>query len=192
VSQVAVWEGDLRSGQLPGVCCRTGAPADAQMRVAFSSAPGWIYLLILAGGLIFLIVYYAVAKRARGRLPVTLRERRRVGLLRLSPLLVILIALAMMIGSTAIPDTGTGGVVALFGLLLIVVAIVLALVIRRMIVRGKVFEDPSTKARWVELKGVHPAFAEAVNDFYRAGRPLAAPAMAATLPPTWHQGGVAG
>jgi hypothetical protein len=51
---------------LPRVCVRHGEPADRHKRVLFrSKTPGWTYLLIVLGVIVFAIVAAVMQKRVK-------------------------------------------------------------------------------------------------------------------------------
>ena len=73
-------------GDLPDVCMRCGAPAAVYKDKSFSWFPGWIYILILAGLLVFLILAVVLTKYRRVCVPLCERHKnhwlnRQLGLL---------------------------------------------------------------------------------------------------------------
>ncbi|HSK24560.1 MAG TPA: hypothetical protein VK906_15350 [Egicoccus sp.] len=66
VSHERFWYGDL-----PPICVKTGAPAHGTVRVTFERMPGWTLLLLFAGIFPFFIAAMFVRERVQGRVPVT-------------------------------------------------------------------------------------------------------------------------
>lgn len=167
-----VWAGDLRGGALPHVCVVTGEPTEDSLKYRFSTSPTWVLLLLLVGVLPYLIAVMATAKRAEGELPLVRRQHRRVRLTRwggwgtIGVAFVVFVVAAGLGSSTNDAMRSTAGLLALFALLLIVVGL-LGVILRGFLgIGGRVEGVPGVPDYWVTLRGVHPAFAEAVLRMY--------------------------
>lgn len=62
---------DLNEGKFPGVCAKSGEPADGMVGVKFGTTPGWTWILLLFGIFPFLIAAYFAQLRAQGLLPMS-------------------------------------------------------------------------------------------------------------------------
>jgi hypothetical protein len=74
VARVVLDLDEVKEGQLPAVCMKCGAPAEAQPRKLFSWHPGWVILLILVGLLVYVIVALILTKRRRVWTPLCRRH----------------------------------------------------------------------------------------------------------------------
>jgi MFS family permease len=122
------------SGQgLPRVCVRHGEPADRHKRVLFrSKTPGWTYLLVILGVIVFAIVAAVLQKRVKAPAwpfcprCADLRTRRLligIGLVVLSVVAVVVLAGALPADSSYGPLAVVAFVVLLFaGLIFIALA----------------------------------------------------------------------
>jgi hypothetical protein len=142
----------------PTVCTRHGEPAVEQKRVAFISRnPGWSYLLLLAGVIVFVIVASAIRKTVTAAAwPFCARctEERKRGLtvgLGIVAAGVVAIALAGVL-----PD-GPGALSVAVGILLLVIGCIVALRggSRTMRAAGHVVDRGQT----VQFDKAHEAFA---------------------------------
>lgn len=160
-------------GQLPQVCVLTGQPADGSYTETFRSPAGGQYWLLLLGLAPYVIVRLTTRQEARGKVPVTeaaftalerqARDRRR----RATLLIISGIALGLVAGPIgAGVAVGLGWALSLFALGLFVAGIVVDA--RTPLLRGHV----ERSGRWVVLENVHPAFAAAVEQQVRDGRPV--------------------
>jgi hypothetical protein len=160
----------FEEGRLPGICVVTGAPATSNLRRRFSTTPGWVGCLLFVSWFALLIAVVATRRRASGSLPVcntvALRVRRRHAIaVRLFILAVVVwlatfpVAAVPVFGPAASPlvlGLAAAGLAALCGS-----AFASTLEGAVLGSQGRVFVD-GFGARWVELRGVHPAFARAV------------------------------
>jgi hypothetical protein len=167
---VTVPVNSFEEGRLPSVCVVTGAPATANLRRRYSTTPGWVGCLFFISWLALLVAWVATRQSATGYLPacnaVAVRvQRRHAATVRLAAL--GLVAWIAIIPVSAIPAfspvanplglaLGGAGLVALVcsGVASIMEAAALG-------VQGRVIED-GFGARWVQLRGVHPAFSRAL------------------------------
>jgi hypothetical protein len=163
---VRMGDRDRRRGSLPNLCMRCGQPALMHKSKKFSWFPGWVYLLLLAGLLPFVIVALIMTKRKWVDVPLCEAHRR----LFLWPQLFILggvVALVLLaifavslLGRPAgSPEAQLGGILCpgwyLGGLVwLIAVALWLGLLIR-----PQEITDSS-----ITLRNVSPEFARAFRE----------------------------
>lgn len=113
---------------MPGVCVRHGRPADRHKRVIFRSKnPGWTYLLIILGVIVFAIVAAVLQKRIKApawpfcRECAALRTRRFLvgaGIVMLSIVLVVVLA------GTMPPDVSYGPLIVLAFVVLLLVGLI--------------------------------------------------------------------
>lgn len=78
MARVAARAADLEAGTLPPVCAKTGEPTDGQVKIRFSSAPGWTWILLFFGVFPFLIAQYFATTHVDGLLPMSEVAQRRV------------------------------------------------------------------------------------------------------------------
>ena len=160
----------FEEGRLPGVCVVTGTPATSNLRRRFSTTPGWVGCLFFVSWFALLIAVVATRRRASGSLPVCNtvagRVRRRHAIaLRLFVLAVVLWLAAITFAAPYVAAQVAGPVVA--GLAAAGLAALCGSAIASVLegavlgIQGRVVVD-GFGARWVELRGVHPAFSRAV------------------------------
>jgi hypothetical protein len=155
---------DLKAGNLPRVCAKTGEPADGYATLEFRSTPGWTWILLLFGILPFLIAHAFATVRFTGILPMSDRALERAQSFRwtyrvIFALAVVEVVAALLFGSEVL--AWAGAAVFFGGLLYFVIGAVVVWP------NGRVIGD------WVSLSFVHPRFAEAVDRWYggvNAGR----------------------
>jgi heme/copper-type cytochrome/quinol oxidase subunit 2 len=70
MAQVRLRRYETGDGELPDVCMRCGAPADVSRWRTFAWHPQWVYFLLFAGLLPFLIVALVLTKRMRVSVPL--------------------------------------------------------------------------------------------------------------------------
>jgi hypothetical protein len=160
----------FEEGRLPGVCVVTGAPATSNVRRHFSTTPGWVGCLFFVNFFAWLIAIAATRHSAMGDLPVCTAvaeqmRREHVDAVWLTSVgLVALIAIipaAMALSSSGVAPfvclpLAAGGVVALIGS-----AIAGHREAATLGIQGRVVQDGFGE-RWVQLRGVHPAFSRAL------------------------------
>jgi uncharacterized membrane protein len=156
MARVAARAADLEAGTLPPVCAKTGERTDGQVKIQFSSAPTWTWILLLFGIFPFFIAQFFATVRVDGLLPMSEVAQERVN--RFNKVFVGLVALgcvAIVIGFA----TETHFV--LVGLVLLVVAVF-------MLALGQPFVLPSgqVSGEWVWLSFVHRTFAAELDRFY--------------------------
>lgn len=151
----------LRSGDLPAVCVKTGEPADATVSVRFSYLPPWTFLLLLPGIAPFLIALVFATERITGRLPITAAAHERYhahGRIYGWAMAVTAISLVLaMVRTEPWWLVGVGVGAALFAVV----------EVRRS--ADWVAARPARATGEVQLRRVHPAFAAAVADQRRTG-----------------------
>jgi len=141
----------------PTVCTRHGEPAVEQRRVTFISRnPGWSYLLLLAGVIVFIIVASAIRKTvAVAAWPFCARcneERKRGLTIGLGIVAAGVVAIALV---AVLPDD-TGVLAVFLGALLLVVGYIVAVRVSwTMRANGHVVDRGQT----VQFDRAHEAFA---------------------------------
>jgi hypothetical protein len=184
--RVQVWASQLAANDFPPVCAMTGRPAETWRRFTFSTPPPWAYallVLVLCGllGLILAgVIITAVSIKASGHLPLTRASSRLAGLILWVPAGLILggfglwtavVAAAVANVDAGDPNAGAvGGLLFLFGLLIVLAGLIARLVVLPLTVpRGRVTEPPMPyNDKLVELRNVHPAFVAAVQQVHQA------------------------
>ena len=190
-SNVVVWGEDLKAGRLPHVSPLSGEPADVPRKYRYRTAPAWSWLLIVGGILVGvgwipgIVIMLALSKRAAGDLFLTQRERRSIQVKLGITYGLLAATIGFFILAFTVPDDlkalmVLGALIAMVGWIICILA-VMPLIRPRATVR----EIPSG-ATTVELKKVHPAFAEAVAGMYQQAPAIpdqaAPPALRATSP----------
>jgi len=159
---------------LPPICARHGGPATRLVpRKFFTRAPGWSYLLILTGLLIFAIVTLAIRKTVPTALPACAqctRDRRQFISLAISGWVSVLAV--MVVAFTLASD-----LLFVLGLVAILAALVFTFAGDYFRVAGTVNKD----LVWVTLKGVDDTFAATINNGLRVAAPV--PATTGSPPP---------
>ncbi len=147
---------DLKEGNLPPVCAKTGEAADGFATIEFTSTPGWTWILLLFGIFPFLIAHYYATIRVMGLVPMSdaaLRRGRSFtwtyrGFLLLGGLVLLL-------------GVFTGPTVAMIGAGTLIAAILFTLV-------GWLFVWPTgqVSGEWVVMSFVDERFATALDRWY--------------------------
>lgn len=156
MAQVRVGAEQLRTGDLPPVCVKTGAPADGTSAVRFEHLPPWTYLLLLAGVLPFLIAWFFARIQLRGHLPATSAVIERYHDLGRHRWLGVGAAVAGPVTAAVAQEPW------LLTLTLAGVAWLLIIEARR--AAAWVTARPVEGGATVELRRVHPRFVEAVAE----------------------------
>ena len=171
-----VWSADLKLGALPPICVRTGRPADATVKFRFVTLPGWAYALLLLlltgiGFLVVAVVMRLVSRTASGRLPYDAGSARRIKTWRwvTAGTIVAFLPLLILALISLSWDPTLAAAVWILMLADFLGAIGLwYIVLPRLGPRGTVLPSRHPQGNWVELRGVHPAFALAVAEMYRS------------------------
>ncbi|HEY6595602.1 MAG TPA: hypothetical protein VI011_16115 [Asanoa sp.] len=151
----------ITSGQgLPRVCVRHGEPADRHKSVVFrSKTPGWTYLLIVLGVIVFAIVAAVLQKRVKAPAwpfcprCAALRTRR----LLIGVGLVVLAVALVVVAASLLPDSSAAPVAVIaFVALLLAGLIVIALSSWVGIASGFASRDGTA----VEIRKPAPRFVE--------------------------------
>jgi hypothetical protein len=167
VNVPAVW---LAQGYLPRTCARHGVPASTSCKRSFHTKPPlWVYILILASVLVFLIVVLVMRKTVSGHLPACASctaERRRY----LGSVLggwVATVALFIAAGLTS------SGALLLLGFAAVLAALVWSCCGDLQRVHGSLTADQV----WVTLRGAHASFADQLQQALRPPpQPVVTPA----------------
>jgi len=166
---VVIPAADFENGRLPAICAVTGAPASANLQRRYAGTPQWVGCLFLVSWMALLIAYLFTHQEVRGRLPVTSAIAVRVESLHQAGALgffagIVTSILAVTASAVLGGIVGTVAVAALLALTAIAFLtwiITGALESRTLGIRGFVTKD-GFGTRWVQLRGVHPAFVQAV------------------------------
>jgi hypothetical protein len=150
-----------KDSPLPYVCIKTNQTADAWLRRRLSWHDPWIYLLFLAGILVYAIV--ALLVRQTADIEVALcRERivRRRWTIAGAWLSAIL-GLVMIVGGLATiqPGNSVAGWISLAGLIALLVGPITGAMLARVVTPVRITKEH------VWLKGAHPAFLAALPPF---------------------------
>ena len=150
---------------LPPICARHGGPATRLVpRRFFTRAPGWSYLLILTGLLIFAIVTLAIRKTVHTALPACAqctRDRRQFIAFAISGWVAVLAIMVVAI-------TFASNAIFVVGLVAILAALVFTFAGDYFRVAGTVNKD----LVWVTLKRVDETFAATINSAVRPAAPV--------------------
>ncbi|HEV8419723.1 MAG TPA: hypothetical protein VGR13_00055 [Actinomycetota bacterium] len=113
---------DLKTGSLPPVCAKTGAEADGEARLEFTTTPSWTGILLLFGILPFLIARSAGRTRVNALLPFSDGALRRGRMFNWAVRILLPVGVGLLIwGSAAGPAAAWAGLsVFLAGLLVLV------------------------------------------------------------------------
>lgn len=159
MARLVVYVTLLEPGYAPHLCARTGGPVDTLVELYFYRTPLWIYLLIPIGVLPFLIALRFAQQEVVGLLPFSQPVVDRYRSLNRSMLLVAAGSVAALLAAVPLRQA----LLAWLGIAGLPAALVLLLLRNRGYVRG----TPSAGLQTVELVGVHPDFAAAVNPLLR-------------------------
>jgi hypothetical protein len=163
MAAVEVWVDDAVRGDLPGVCVKTGAPADGLVRVVEEKGSlGLAWLLVFFGPIGWLVLLVLLATNRRELFTVRLpyshgawERERRLGRQRVvGVLLSALLFVAALLGVA--PFSRLTWTIATL------VAAIATIVVAFVVQFSEVRVDLDASRRWVSLGRVHPAFADAV------------------------------
>lgn len=171
-TNVVVWGDDLKAGRLPKISPLSGQPTDIARKFRFRTAPEWVWALIGIGILVGVgwipgvVLWLTVSKKANGPVFLTAPEKHSILLkhivtwsLLASALLAFALAFTVSVEYKGI-SVGVG-FLATIGWTIFALVIV-----PRIRPRAVVRQLPSGETT-VEIKQVHPAFANAVSAMYR-------------------------
>jgi hypothetical protein len=158
LAQVNARVSDLEGGTLPRVCAKTGTPTDGYIKIRFSSAPPWTWILLLFGIFPFLIAQFFATVHVEGIVPMSGVAQQRVKVF--NRLFIGFVALgALVIGIGWALDTE--GDVILVGL-----AIMIAAIFGMLLAVPFVLPSGSVMGEWVQLSFVDERFAAELDRFY--------------------------
>jgi hypothetical protein len=148
----------------------TGAPAETWRKFRFESHSALgIPFDVLTGGFFGAGYFSTRGRKAKGRLPLTNRARRRMRMATWIPLSAIPISLLLVVTAYSLPSwiKGAAGVL---GLVVLLAGLIGFLIARSLIgPKGKVIpRPPGIDDQLVELRNVHPAFVIAVQQMQQA------------------------
>ena len=171
---VVITAADFENGRLPAICAVTGAAASANLVRRYPTTPGWVGCMFFISWAALAVAYLFTHQRVTGRLPVIASIAAHVDRLhrtgsRLFAAGLVAWLLAAVLGLAAGGTVGT--VAATTGLTLGALAFAVSIATRVMEsfalgIRGRVTKD-GFGTRWVQLRGVHPAFVQAVANTRR-------------------------
>jgi len=173
-NSVVIPANDFEDGRLPAICAVTGAPATANLRRRYASTPQWVGCLFFISWFALFVAFLFTHQASSGRLPVISAIAERVERFHRSGSLaffagLVLCVLAVVAGAV-IP--GISGEIALTTLLVAGIAAFIVAVVASFMeghtlgIQGRVTKD-GFGTRWVQLRGVHPAFVQAVANTRR-------------------------
>lgn len=157
-------EADFADGRLPAVCVTTGAPATSNLHRRYSTTPSWVAWLFFVNWIALLLAITATRRSASGELPVcgaVALDVRRWHARSLGLFIIALLAWVTAIGVASVAGVTAAAVAVAGGVALIGAAMAALREGGALGVRGRVVED-GFGMRWVQLRGVHPAFAAAL------------------------------
>ncbi len=167
---VTVPAGYFEEGRLPPVCVVTGSPATSNLRRRLSTTPRWVGCLFFISWLALLVAIVATRRSASGYLPVCSAVAVRVQRWHARAVRLILVGVAAWIAIIPVSLIPVGAPVA-NALILVLAGVGLVALICSAVassieaatlgIQGRVVED-GFAARWVQLRGVHPAFSRAL------------------------------
>jgi hypothetical protein len=165
---------DLEQGDLPAICAKTGGPCEGLVKDTLRVVPRWV-----SATAVFLIVPYYLARmyhprRVEAKLPIAPHRLERIRRLVRAAWIALVVAAAGLAAS--IFGAGAVGVVALAAGIVAYVVIIYAG--DQMWVGAR----PSRRTDVVVLTRVHPAFAQALAEWYDARAASGSPRL---LPPDY-------
>jgi hypothetical protein len=166
---VVVPAADFEAGRLPGICAVTGAPATANLKRHYAGTPQWVGCLFLISWLALIVAILFTHQEVTGRLPVISSIAARVERLHRTGSLAFFAGIAAWIVAVVagLVLSGTAGTVVVtmlltLGVVAFIAAVTTSVMESRMLgIKGRVTKD-GFGTRWVQLRGVHPAFVQAI------------------------------
>jgi hypothetical protein len=164
---------EAEDGDLPPVCMRCGEPAEEYRRKQFNWHPQWVYILLIAGLLVFVIVAVILTKWMRIRAPLCPAHTNhwlwRTLVVLLSLLLLVFLAIASIFLLSAL-ERQPGrqhlfGFVCLGVVVLAVIWLIATIVIQMTAIRPTEITD-----RDITLTGVSVEFVDAYRNRRRRRR----------------------
>ena len=163
MARVAARVADLEAGTLPPVCAKTGTSSDGQVKIRFSSAPAWTWILLFFGIFPFLIAQYFATVHVDGLLPLSDVAQRRVKILNR-----VFVGLAILALGVILLGFLTESNFVLVGLAMLVAAIVILAIGQSFVLPGG-----QVSGEWVWLSFVDERFAAELDRFYgRSAEPV--------------------
>jgi hypothetical protein len=169
MAQIRLRRYEVEEGGLPRACMRCGAPATLFKTKNFSWYPSWVYILLLAGLLPFLIVALIMQKRMRVSAPLCDRHKHHWVWPTAFAVAALLLLLGMLFGGAALGGVLEGGVdrdvqdtlmavwfLGGFGLFL-------ACLVAACVVQARAIRPVEITDRSITLTNVAPAFVHAVE-----------------------------
>ena len=175
-TDVVVWGDDLKAGRLPSVSPISGVASGIQRNIRFRTVPGWTWALVLVGILLGvgwipgIVVMLLVSKRASGPVSLTGAENRAI-IARQVVTWGFFAAAIFFLGLTftfAPYRNVPTDVMFLIVLVALVAWIVCLFAVLPRIQPEAVVREVAPGRITVELRRVHPRFAEAVQQMCEA------------------------
>ncbi len=154
------------SGDLPDVCLKCGRATSSRVRKTFSWLPGWVYLFILAGLLVFVILALILRKSVTAHVPLCQEHKnhwlyRALGIvLGLFAAIGWVVIAAILMGSLP-PGSDLNALLGLSILGALLGWLIAAAVVSTTAIRAVEISD----RRGLKLNGVCRDFVEAYRDF---------------------------
>ncbi len=190
-SEIRLLEADVASGQLPGICVKTGEPTTAQWRNKWGSSPAWAFLGVFLGLIGVFVLLYLSTKRVKGAIPLSETRVKKVIMRRkwaryaamgcvLSFVCFVVCLIAANGQRGTLEDVGLLAIAAFVILLIPAVALTMSVgwatgVYWRVV-------DDRQMGRVLVIKNAHPNFIQALHAWH-AQRVAAAPVAYPPGPP---------
>ncbi len=84
-----VWAGDIHAGSLPQICVFSGEPTRGVHTVRYSTFPRWVWALLFAGLVPFIVGVALTRRTVVGTLPMNVRALRRFVVQRVATLVIV-------------------------------------------------------------------------------------------------------
>ena len=168
---VVITAADFENGRLPAICAVTGAAASANLVRRYSTTPGWVGRMFFISWAALAVAYLFTHQRVTGRLPVIASIAAHVDRLHRTGSRLFAAGLVAWLLAAVLGLAAGGTVAATTGLTLGALAFAVSIATRVMEsfalgIRGRVTKD-GFGTRRVQLRGVHPAFVQAVANTRR-------------------------
>jgi len=170
-NSVTVRASDFEEGRLPAICVVTGSPATSNLPRRFTTTPRWVGCLLFISFLALIVAAAATRRSAFGFLPVCSAVAVRVLRWRAVAVRLFLVGIVLALAVIAVSFIPAAAPIAnvllsvlagLAFLALIGSAVASGIERATLGIQGRVAED-GFGTRWVQLRGVHPAFSRALE-----------------------------
>jgi hypothetical protein len=174
MAKVSIEKRLCRTGDLPDVCLKCGQPATNRVKKTFSWVPPWVFVLILAGLVVWLIVDVIMRKRITAHLPLCdvhkghWRNRMLLILLSLVGWLALLIGVSVLLYSTLPPNHPLHVLGFLLGFVGVVAWLFLVAIATQTAIRAVEIHD----RYGLKLTGICQDFIDAYDEEWERDRPM--------------------